>query len=327
MTKTRNFLLENRMMVSQGSPSYQKPTLASRARCCGSVKLPLAKPQRRAGRPAQTISNQQELSEKQIQTEDISDERFLSAALLKCTDKSQSQFQSRSEGDDPLNGRGELFSGEGLQLRCTASNFELGTVPKQRIGYQPGQYTLHRPLANVFGILPGGLCFLDNCCSSIVKQDDNVSMSSHSSTASSPRVRQMDIPEVVDVDPEDVLSVKSQASLKKEAQPQEESEPQDQVNLQPASPKEQETQPILISSEQRRALLDAARERQSQLIAQYNRLPLSMGTLRVRNLKRQLEQQLDLVDHDLSMLSQAKVYLKQESNCGTVAYEKLYKNV
>jgi len=44
--------------------------------------------------------------------------------------------------------------------------------------------------------------------------------------------------------------------------------------------------------------------------------------LRVRNLKRKLEQQLDVVDHDLSMLLQAKVYLKQENNCETICLSK-----
>ncbi|XP_016999367.2 uncharacterized protein [Drosophila takahashii] len=316
MVIMRNFLRENRMMVSQATPNYQMPTVASTARCYGPVKLVLTETQRRlkggtCNQPKRNIPVRRKLSEKQSQTEDISDERFLSAALLKCSEKSQSQLQSRSEGDDPV------FPGEGLRhLRRTASNFELGRMPEQRDGYQLG----HRPLASDFGILPSGL---DHSCSSIEKQDDETSLSSRTST---PRVRQMDIPEMVDVDPEDVLSVHSQASCEKlsvvEVQPQE-VEVQERVEHQKELEKQPDIQPILLSSEQRRELLDAANKQKNQLIAEYNRLPLSMGTLRVRNLKRKLEQQLDVVDHDLSMLLLEKVYLKQENNCATLAYQKV----
>ncbi|KAH8361409.1 hypothetical protein KR084_001434, partial [Drosophila pseudotakahashii] len=310
---TRNFLRENRMMVSQATPNYQMPTLASTARCYEPVRLVLAETQRRLTGGAvakRSIPVRRKLSEKQSQTEDISDERFLNAALLKCSEKSQSQLQSRSEGDDPV------FPGEGLPLRRTASNFELGRVPDQRDGYQPGQYTLHRPLVSALGILPSRL---DNSCSSIQNQDDETSLSSGTST---PSVRQMDIPEMVDVDPEDVLSVHSQESCEK--LPIVEDQPRElEVQLQPELEKQSDTQHILLSSEQRRELLDAAHKQKNQLIAEYNRLPLSMGTLRVRNLKRKLEQQLDVVDHDLSMLLLEKVYLKQENNCATLAYQKV----
>jgi len=160
---TRNFLRENRLMVSQTSRNYQLPTIASRARCYGPVKLGPTETKRglTGGKtlPRRTISRQTS-SEKQIQTEEISDERFLSAALLKCSEKSpspsQSHLQSRSEGDEA-----GQFLGEGLRLRRTASNFELGRMSEQRDGYQPGQYTLHRPLASAFGILPSGLNYLD----------------------------------------------------------------------------------------------------------------------------------------------------------------------
>ncbi|XP_016933024.3 uncharacterized protein [Drosophila suzukii] len=319
---TRNFLRENRLMVSQTSRNYQLPTMASRARCYGPVKLGSTETKRGStgGRtlPRRTIGRQTS-SEKQIQTEEISDERFLSAALLKCSEKSpspsQSHLQSRSEGDE-----GGQFLGEGLRLRRTASNFELGRMSEQRDGYQPGQYTLHRPLASAFGILPSGLNYLDTSCSSIPKQDDE-----SSSRSSSPRCRQMDIPEMVDVDPEDMLSIHAQTS--REELPSKESQPQEvKVPAQEDHQKELEKQPdpqlILLSSEQRRELLESAQERQRQLISEYNRLPLSMGTLRVRNLKRKLEQQLDVVDHDLSMLLQAKVYLKQENNCKTICLSK-----
>ncbi|EDV51677.1 uncharacterized protein LOC6544937 [Drosophila erecta] len=326
MGTSRNFLRENRMMVSQASPSYQMPTAASMARCCGPVRFLLAATQRglSGGTAAKVVPSQRKLSEKQIQTEDISDERFLNAALLKCSDKTQPHLQSRSEGDDPAEGGGEQFRDDRLRLRRTASNFELGKMPEQRDGYQPGQYIMHRPLANAFGILPGGLNYLDNCFSSNRKQDDEASLRSHSVKTSSPRVRQMDIPEVVDVNPEDVLSVHSQescADLSVLDVQRKEAEVQPQENSQTESG--EESQPILLTSEQRMLLMDAARKRQNQLIAEYNRLPLSMGTLRVRNLKRQLEQQLDVLDYDLSRLSLANVYLKQESQFGTVAYQKL----
>ncbi|EDW94412.1 uncharacterized protein LOC6534011 [Drosophila yakuba] len=326
MGTSRNFLRENRMMVSQASPNYQMPTAASKARCCGPVRFLLATTQRglSGGTGAKVVPSQRKLSEKQIQTEDISDERFLSAALLKCSDKTQHHLQSRSEGDDPADGRGGEFLDERQRLRRTTSNFELGRMPEQRDGYQPGQYTLHRPLANAFGILPGGLNYLDNCFPTNRKQDVEASLSSHSIKTSSPRVRQMEIPEVVDVNPEDVLSVHSQescAELPVLDEQRQEAEIQSPENSQAES--HEESQPILLSSEQRMLLMESARKRQNQLIAEYNRLPLSMGTLRVRNLKRQLEQQLDVVDYDLSRLSLANVYLKQESQFGTIAYQKL----
>ncbi|XP_017128726.1 uncharacterized protein LOC108146980 [Drosophila elegans] len=297
----RNFLRENRMMVSQVSPNYQMPTASSLARCCGPVKQVLATGNRR-----NLVPNRRNLAEKQIQTEDINDERFLSAALRKCSEKTQSQVESRSEGDEqPVIGRGDHSLPEGPRLRRTASNFELGRVPEQRDCYRPGQYTLQRPLATLLDNVPS--------CSLFRKQEDEVS-----SRPSSPRVRQMDIPEVVDVDPEDMLSVHSQASCEQlpVLEPQTaENESYAEMDTQP----QPENEHILLSSEQRRQLLDAARERQNKLIDEYNRLPLSMGTLRVRNLKRNLEQQLDLVDHDLQKLSLTKVYWKQETVSGVLA--------
>lgn len=330
MGTSRNFLRENRMMVSQASPNYQMPTASSMARCCGPVRLLLAATQRglNGGTGPKVVPSQRKLSEKQIQTEDISDERFLSAALLKCSEKTHTHLQSRSEGDDPADGRGGQFLDERLRLRRTASNFELGKMPEQRDGYQPGQCTMHRPLANTFGILPGGLNYLDNCVSSSRKQDDEASICSQSIKASSPRVRQMDIPEVVDVNPDDILSLHSQESCAElpvvEVQ-RNEAEVQLPENSQTDSP--EESQPILLTSEQRMVLMDAVRKRQNQLIAEYNRLPLTVGTLRVRNLKRQLEQQLDVLDYDLSRLSLTNVYLKPESQFGTIAYQKLPTNI
>ncbi|XP_017051976.1 uncharacterized protein LOC108095403 [Drosophila ficusphila] len=318
-TTSRNFLRENRIRVSQ---NYQLPTASSLARRCGPDKKVLVKTHRPSIGKIQQRSEKSSKSfssEKEIQTEDISDERFLSSALLKCSEKSQ----PRSEGDDQSNDRGEPFLGQGYPLRRSASNFELGKMPEQYDGFQRGQYTLHRPLVTVLGILPSSIN-LDNKSgsrSSLKEQDETeedqaTSSCSCSSGTISPRVRQMNIPEVVDVDDEDVLSVHSQESgIELLNSVQQEEVENLSADPQPETQKQMEAKPILLSDEERKLILDATRERRSQLIAEYNRLPLSMATLRVRNLKRQLEQQLDLVDHDLSMLSQAKVYLKQGDVC------------
>ncbi|KAH8257126.1 hypothetical protein KR038_004032, partial [Drosophila bunnanda] len=285
---SRNFLLENRLMVSQhpkgkfkGRQNYDRATLA---RSSG------AGPQRR---PAGGTLRTKLFAEKQIQTEDISDERFLSAAILKC-----SEFRSaRSEGDEPELREVESC-GKMLGLRRIASSFELGRMPEQRDGYQSGQYTLPRPLATGFGIVPSS--------------GDQCSADSPSSRSSTPRVRQMEIPEMVDVDLEESLSMRSQASCHQLPDPPPEQPQKQELELELEEMKPQveyqaeEQLPSdsnLITGELRVVLLEAARERQRQLIAEYNRLPISMGTLRVRNLKRLLEQQLDVVDNDVRVLS------------------------
>ncbi|KAH8314934.1 hypothetical protein KR074_004005, partial [Drosophila pseudoananassae] len=333
---TRNFLRENRQMVSQplrmilgGSEAwkadqehrwplrahnYELPTAASLARRTGPSPLFLAEAQRRLMGGSRLRISRRGYSEKEIQTEDISDERFLSAALLKC---SSAEHQARSEGDEPLGGGGADGGGcseAGLRVRRTASNFELGRLPEQRDAYQPGQYTLLRPLGGLLGIVPGALDQLGRP----PPDQDTVSMCSRSSKESSPCVRQMVIPEVVDVvDQEDALSVDSQQqeapastsptphTPQKTGEPEKVQEVQHPVEFQ----KPENSGLILLAEEQRLELLEAARERQAQLIAEYNRLPISMGTLRVRNLKIILEQQLDVVDNDLSVLSQPKVYV------------------
>ncbi|KAH8315629.1 hypothetical protein KR059_006827, partial [Drosophila kikkawai] len=270
---SRNFLLENRLMVSRHPKEKSKARLATLAKNSG--PLPYGAQRRPAGGTLRTKS----FVEKQIQTEDISDERFLSAAMLKCSERGLFR-PARSEGDEPEVREGESC-GKSLRLRRTASSFELGRMPEQRDGYQSGQYTLPRLLATGLGIESSS--------------GDQSSAGSPSSRSSTPRVRQMDIPEMVDVDLDEALSMRSQTSCDLFSDsPQE--QPQEQE-----MPKEQSLEQL--QSESNRMLLEAARERQRQLIAEYNRLPISMGTLRVRNLQRQLEQQLDVADHDVRVLS------------------------
>ncbi|KAH8347649.1 hypothetical protein KR067_009902, partial [Drosophila pandora] len=335
---TRNFLRENRQMVSQPlkmilgvseawktdrdreqrwplrSHNYELPTAASLARRTGPSPLFLAEAQRRLMGGSRLRISRRGYSEKEIQTEDISDERFLSAALLKC---SSAEHQSRSEGDEPSDGGGSAESA--MRLRRTASNFELGRLAEQRDAYQPGQYTLLRPLGGLLGIVPGALDQLGRP----PPDQDTASVCSPSSRENSPCVRQMAIPEVTDVvDQEDALSVDSQ---QQDLLASSSSSPQTPQKTEKDHPKEPEQVPeiqqavefqkpkngglVLLAEEQRLELLEEARERQAQLIAEYNRLPISMGTLRVRNLKIILEQQLDVVDNDLSVLSQPKVYV------------------
>lgn len=291
--------------------NYELPTAASLARRTGPSPLFLAEAQRRLMGGSRLRISRRGYSEKEIQTEDISDERFLSAALLKC---SSSEHQARSEGDEPSDGGGSAEAA--IRLRRTASNFELGRLPEQRDAYQPGQYTLLRPLGGLLGIVPGALDQLGRP----PPDQDTASVGTPSSRENSPCVRQMAIPEVTDVvDQEDALSVDSQqqelpASSSSSPQKPEIDHPKEPEQVpeiqQPVEfQKPRNSGLILLAEEQRLELLEEARERQAQLIAEYNRLPISMGTLRVRNLKIILEQQLDVVDSDLSVLSQPKVYV------------------
>lgn len=301
----RNFLRENRLMAGQ-RPKMESKVLKEYNR---NTTAPLAK---RSGVQPQVPHR---FSEKQVQTEDISDERFLSAAMLKCSEKGNFR-PARSEGDEPELREGESW-GKRLSLRRTASSFELGRMPEQRDGYQSGQYTLHRPLAIGLGIVPSG-------CSCHRRAFDESFSGIPSSRPSSPRVRQMDIPEMVDADLEEELSVRSSCEQILDSPPekpkQELEEVKPQVDPEPEEQSQEQLQfePNLMPDELRIMLLEAALERQSQLTAEYNRLPLSMGTLRVRNLKCQLELQLDVVERDVSVLSQpntARVQQLELLNC------------
>ncbi|XP_034671011.1 uncharacterized protein LOC117903220 [Drosophila subobscura] len=322
MFPKRNFLLENRLLAARVHQSsvrpplkyhnYEMPTAASLAR--RTAPAAVSRKSALVERPRRSCS------EKQIQTDDICDELFLSAALLKCSEHGQTRA-THSEGDEcspPLTlGLKHIAGG---CLRRTTSNFELGRVAEQRCGHQAGgQYTLHRLLGGVAGPVAG---------SELDQLDESSSISSgDSSRMGSPQVRQAAIPEITDVDQEDPLSARSRTSKCSELSSapaastevervSEEPEAQQQPQLeQQQEPKVKvEEHRILLSEAQRTELIEEARGLRSLLIAEWNRLPLSTATLRVRNLKRQLEQKLDIVDKDLSVLSQQRVYVKQASS-------------
>ncbi|XP_030382650.1 uncharacterized protein LOC115630247 [Scaptodrosophila lebanonensis] len=301
---------------------HANPTAASIARCV--VPSSLSALQR-----ASVVCPS---SEKQVQTEEIRDEQFLSAALRKCTKNCHKPSQiAHSEPDDILASPIECTNSN---IRRTASSIELDRMPVQRCSYQSERYTLQPPVAGVAGIVPGTLnqfnCWIPLRQSNrgrdndgpVILSADRSSKCSSTWDKCSPQVFQMLIPEITDVDPEPQLneplssrSVTSQTS-KRSAQIQTEltqTSPiaeHEGVTIEFQLPKK----PIgeghmLLTEEQRILLLETARNRKRQLNMEYNRLPLSMSTLRVRNLKIQLEQQLDLVENDLRMLSGSKVYV------------------
>ncbi|SPP78246.1 uncharacterized protein LOC117581145 [Drosophila guanche] len=322
MFPKRNFLLENRLLAARVNQSSVRPPLKYH-----SYEMPTAASLARRTAPA-TVSHKSALverprrscSEKQIQTDDICDEVFLSAALLKCSEHGQTRA-THSEGDEcspPLTLGLKHISGG--CLRSTTSNFELGRVAEQRCGCQAGgQYTLHRLLGSVAGTVAG---------SELDQLDDSSSIGSgDSSRVGPPRVRQAVIPEITDVDQEDPLSARSRISKCSElssgpAASTEverlsegpEAQQQPQLEQQQAPQVKVEDRRIPLSEAQRTELIEESRGLRSLLIAEWNRLPLSTATLRVRNLKRQLEQKLDIVDKDLSVLSQQRVYVKQASS-------------
>ncbi|BFG02362.1 uncharacterized protein DMAD_01884 [Drosophila madeirensis] len=327
MFPKRNFVLENRLLAARVHQSSVRPPLRYH-----NYEMPTAASLARRTAPA-TVSRKsvvverprRSCSEKQIQTDDICDELFLSAALLKCSEHGQARA-THSEGDEcspPLTlGLKHIVGG---CLRRTTSNFELGRVAEQRCGHQAGgQYTLHRLLGGVAGTVAG---------SELDQLDDSSSISSgDSSRVGSPQVHQAAIPEVTDVHQEDPLSARSRTSkcselssavpaasteverVSEEPEAQQQPQPQPQLEQQQEPKVKVEEHRILLSEAQRTELIEEARGLRSLLIAEWNRLPLSTATLRVRNLKRQLDQKLDIVDKDLSVLSQQRVYVKQASS-------------
>ncbi|EDW06661.2 uncharacterized protein LOC6583679 [Drosophila mojavensis] len=344
----RNFLRENKLLVGQTPlmtlrrlereklrhlehereshrwplASYELPTVASLAHRSGT--LPLMETQRRlfnGGRgQGRAFGRVGQRSEKEIQTEDISDEQFLSAALLKCTEhagKEHLQFkQVCSEGDE-LPVRGAVVDGQRdvSCLRRIASNFELGKVPAQRL--QPSmQHRAHqRLLGHGVDTVPAQL-EQEECQSA--KQDKLDADSSSNSDL--PNVLQLAIPDVTDVEQEpqldQSLSARTQASCRSQKSKCEEPPPATETQQTTQMPQNashcQGQDQVLLTESQRISLLEAAQSRQKELIWEYNRLPLSMGTLRVRNLKLQLEQQLDLIDSDLKMLNLPQVYIRRD---------------
>ncbi|EDV91666.1 uncharacterized protein LOC6565596 [Drosophila grimshawi] len=283
----RNFLLENKLLVRRPMPMASRlgrlqrdqqdrweqcrhsiPRAASQAR--------LIETQRRvpSGRRqvGVTRGRQPQSQEKQIQTEDIWDEQFLNAALLKCC--------RRSEGDEPFNDD----DGEDAiaRLRGTASNFEMGR----------------------FAAMQHKRWLLDARGLKKKDYDKEEGEKKHRQV-----VLQLAIPDITDVEQEpqldQSLSAHSNASsyemppTKVTAAASAAAAADDVSSLHVQHVQEQERE----QEQQRVALLGAAQARHRELIWEYNRLPLSMGTLRVRRLKTQLEQQLDRIDSDLCMLN------------------------
>lgn len=346
----RNFLRENKLLVGQTPlmmlrrlerekmrydkeshrwplASYELPTAASLAHRSGT--LPLMETQRRlfnGGRgqgQGRVFVRVGQRSEKEIQTEDISDEQFLSAALLKCTEhagKEHFQFkQVCSEGDE-LPVLGAMLDGQRDVncLRRIASNFELGKVPAQRL--QPSmQHRAHqRLLGHGVDTVPAQLEQQQCQPAELDKLDAD-----SSSSSDLPNVLQLAIPDVTDVEQEpqldQPLSARTQASCHSQKANCEEPPPATEMQQTTQIPRNdrktnhcQDQDQVLLTESQRISLLEAAQSRQRELIWEYNRLPISMGTLRVRNLKLQLEQQLDLIDSDLKMLNLPQVYIRRD---------------
>lgn len=315
--------LESEMESCRWPPaSYELPTAASLAHRSGT--LPLMETQRRlfngGRRQGRILERGGQRSEKQIQTEDISDEQFLNAALLKCTEQAgKEQLQIRhgcSEGDE-LPVLGAVIDGhqDVNCLRRIASNFELGKVPAQR--RQPSmQHRAHqRLLGHGVDTVPAQL-EQDEC-----QPAEGDKLDADSNSIGSPHVLQLAIPDVTDVEQEPQLdqplsartqiSCHSQSSKCEEAPPATESKQTKQIPKNDRKVNHHHDQ-VLLTETQRIRLLEAVQTRQRELIWEYNRLPISMGTLRVRNLKVQLEQQLDLIDSDLHMLNLPQVYIGRD---------------
>ncbi|EDW62647.1 uncharacterized protein [Drosophila virilis] len=306
--------------------SYELPTAASLAHRSGT--LPLVETQRRlihGGRQGRAFYGVGQRSEKQIQTEDISDEQFLNAALLKCTEQAHGQGASRSmrgcsEGDElPVPSPVACDQTNASCLRRTASNFELGTVPAQR-GNQSMKHLQHRPLSGVVDTVPAQLEQLHQLDHLEHVEDqpaDGGDSLSNDARPSAPPVLQLAIPDITDVEPEPQLDQSLSARTNVSCHSQTEPTPASEA-LQPIKPDQNVRklgsgqEQVLLTEAQRIALLEAAQARHRELIWEYNRLPISMGTLRVRNLKIQLEQQLDLIDSDLTMLNLPQVYIRRD---------------
>ncbi|KAH8419727.1 hypothetical protein KR009_001595, partial [Drosophila setifemur] len=224
-------------------------------------------------------------SEKQIQTEDICDEEFLNAALLKI---SESGGHSRSEGDESSRGCGRKSNTSGLGLRRTATSFELGRGPEQL-----------PPLTNVVETVPGALDQLGTCSSS-------ASACSRSCSRTKEKVEEHEKEEEHEMEREQEQENEKDPEQELELEEKQEQEPPpNPVHLPPSPP----SQRLLLSEDQRLELLKRARKRQSHLIAEYNRLPISKGSQLIQNLRRSLDRQLDGVDRDLRVLAQARVYM------------------
>ncbi|XP_060662963.1 uncharacterized protein LOC132795988 [Drosophila nasuta] len=334
-----NFLRENKLLSMrrmerqrQPVPRYELPTTASMGR--RAVTPPLIETQRRlieGGRmgracyglsavsTGESVGGQR--SEKQIQTEDINDQQFLSAALLKCTEQAQLLRPTCSEGDEPPPLPVTAASGDeaGDQLRRTASNFELGKRSAQRRSCHAAvlpctrQQHLQRHFDDVATSLPRA-----KRASTAKVQPDNEEPADNGLS----RALQLSIPDITDVEQhpqlDQPLSTRSNSScvthksqaISSSPGPEETTTTICQQTIE--QERRSTEQQVLLTEPQRLALLEAAQARYNDLIWQYNRLPISMGTLRVRNLKIELENELDRLDGDLNMLTLPKIYIRRD---------------
>ncbi|KAH8411649.1 hypothetical protein KR215_008095, partial [Drosophila sulfurigaster] len=324
-----NFLRENKLLSMRRMerqrhpvPRYELPTTASMGRraatpslietqrrlieggCMGRVCYGLS-----AASTGESVGGQR--SEKEIQTEDINDQQFLSAALLKCTEQTQLLRPTCSEGDEPPPLPVTAASGDeaGDQLRRTASNFELGKRSVQRRSCHTAvlPFTRQQHLQRHF----------DDVATALPKvQPDNEEPADNGLS----RALQLSIPDITDVEQhpqlDQPLSTRSNFSCVTHKSQAISSSPgleetttticQQTIEHERRSTEQQ----VLLTEPQRLALLQAAQTRYNDLIWQYNRLPISMGTLRVRNLKIELENELDRLDGDLNMLTLPKIYIR-----------------
>ncbi|KAH8387538.1 hypothetical protein KR093_007682, partial [Drosophila rubida] len=328
-----------RERLQQRAPRYELPTTSSMGRC--SATPPLIETQRRlieGGRMGRSFCRLAAAtrSEKEIQTEDISDEQFLSAALLKCTELTQNSPQAPllraacSEGDEPPLTQAAISPDDDdatqQQLRRTVSNFELGktpahhrschhlAVPKPCI--RERQRQCERQLGGAAATLPRSAAPATPAATTEQAADDSLSLGS-------PPALQLSIPDVTDVEQHPQLdqplstrsnvssgskrsSDKVAATIKANSPPKETTKMTKTVQ---EHQRQRQPDQVLLTEPQRVALLQAAQARYNDLIWQYNRLPISMGTLRVRNLKIELENELDRLDGDLTVLTLPQVYI------------------
>lgn len=342
----RNFLRENKLLVRRSTLSRRELEVESNRCLYWQRTLPLA-PRYEVSTKSSLMRNHaaqldmqshttnRQHSEKQIQTEDISDEQFLTAALLKCTEHvhsgaqgSQAQFvRSCSEGDDPCVAYTGVscddVSTHSHPMRRTVSNFELGTMPAQRNICQLVPCTLHPQPCAVLGIGSGSGRSLGKSVKAPAEDEVKEEKAATDSSGKLPlQVLQLAIPDITDVEPEPQLdqplstrtnvSCSSQTSKRSIEMPTvAEGDQTQQTTELEKKPSPHEDQ-VLLTEHQRISLLEAAQARYRELIWEYNRLPLSMGTLRVRNLKIRLEQQLDRIDSDLTALNLPKVYVSRD---------------
>lgn len=68
---------------------------------------------------------------------------------------------------------------------------------------------------------------------------------------------------------------------------------------------------VLLTSDERQVALKNANARYAQLIDEYNRLPVSAATLRVRNQRIAIERELDEIDYTIHMFDHPNLYMRR----------------